>query len=248
MRVRGHTLLWTRLNGPPEWLAGFLATEDAQALRARALAHVADVVGRYRGRIAQWDVFNEPLAMRGGDLDPENVFLAEFGEAFIVDAFKAARAADPAAQLYLNEIGLETDDRRFEAFAALLERLLAAGAPIDGVGLQGHVFNQAPTEDALRRRFDRLAALGLDVEITELDVARRAVPDAPDPDAAQAAIYARIVRACRQAARCRGVTVWGLHDGASWLGAENAPLLFDAALQPKPALRAVFEALASPER
>jgi endo-1,4-beta-xylanase len=245
LRVRGHTLVWSRLNGLPRWLDDVLAASDRpwEALSRLLAAHIDATVRRYAGSIEQWDVVNEPLAFPGHELDPDNIFLAMGGESALVDAFRLAAAADPEARLYLNEIGLEEDAERFEAFVALVERLRAAGAPVHGVGLQGHFFKGPPDAAALKARLDRLATLGFDIEITELDLPIQLFQGAPDPLAAQAEAYAAVVAACLAVKRCHGVTVWGLTDATSWRGPAAQAVLFDDEGQPKPAHSAILATL-----
>lgn len=245
LRVRGHTLVWSRLNGLPRWLDEVLAAGErpTAALRRLVAAHVDATVGRYAGRIEQWDVVNEPLAFPGRELDPDNIFLATGGETALVDAFRLAAAADPGARLYLNEIGLEEDAERFDAFVALVERLRAAGAPVHGVGLQGHFFKGPPDGATLKAALGRLAALGFDTEITELDLPIGLFQGAPDPLAAQAEAFAAVIAACLAVKRCHGVTVWGLTDATSWRGPEAQAVLFDGEGHPKPAHSAILATL-----
>ena len=250
MRVRGHTLIWTRLNGPPRWLTSVLAetNDPGPVLQALSLAHISTVVERYAGRVAQWDVVNEPLVKAGTGLDSENPFLSLLGEDFLVQAFSTAANADPTAELFMNEVFTEHSDGRFEALVALVERLRARGAPIHGVGLQGHFLYRPPDPDGLRRRFERLALLGLKVEITELDIHLGVFRDKPDALGAQAVAYASVLDACLAVPACSGVTVWGLGDNDSWLGADAAPLLFDQDYQQKPAYDAVLQSLSAATR
>lgn len=253
LRVRGHTLVWGRSNGPPAWLeAALAATPDPAAyLRALVREHAGTVVSRYAGRIESWDVVNEPLALFTGEPDPASPYQRVLGTGFIGEAFHAARAADPTARLFLNEIFTEFRDAKFDGLVALLRDLLADGVPIDGVGLQGHFGFGAPDRADLTAKLGALAALGLDVEITELDLPMLLFESAADPLAAQAAAYADVFAACLAVARCTGITTWGVGDGDSWLDraeifsffAPNRPLLFDASLAPKPAYFAVREVL-----
>ncbi len=252
-RVRGHTLLWGRGSGPPKWWSAALAVAPDPATRAGELvdAHIATVVRRYAGRIESWDVVNEPFALFGDALDPENPFQQALGGDYIARAFRAAHAADPAARLFLNEVLLEVADAKLEATLALAEGLLNDGVPIHGIGFQGHFFVAPPNETDLRARLQRVADLGLDVEITELDIPIRLFNEAPDPDAGQGEAYAAVMRACLAVATCTGVTTWGLEDGdapldgsALWKGfAPNRPHLFDDALAPKAAYFAVRDTL-----
>lgn len=254
LRVRGHTLFWDRLNGRPGWLSSDVlsAPDPAAQLTSRMQAHAAAVVGRYAGRIAQWDVVNEPLESTGPNLDPANLFFQVLGEQYLDVAFAAARAADPDAKLFLNETLTETLSSKFNGLVSLVESLVARGVPIDGVGLQGHFFLSAASMNALKSRVQRLVDLGLTVEFTEVDVPRPLFVSSADPDAAQAVAFADVFGACAAVPGCTGVTVWGIDDGDTWLdtfsltqaNAPNEPLLFDASLQPKPAYHAAIKALA----
>lgn len=233
-RVRGHTLVWDLQL--PKWVAD----EDWERgeLRKVLEEHVRRVVSHYRGRIAQWDVVNEPFDP-AGRLKP-NLFMREIGPRYIALAFRAARKADPKAKLFLNENGVEGPGPKLNALVALAGRLRRRGVPLDGVGLQGHAAAAtaagAGRLGATMRRFTRL---GLDVEITELDVA------APSPGqrAAQRRAYAGAAGACAAEPRCTGLTVWGVTDKWSWIGEEKRPLLFDADARAKPALGEVLKAL-----
>src|SRR5262249_27604186 len=125
----------------------------------------------WRGKIAQWDVVNEALADGSGELRPQSPFTS-LGPTFIDDAFRAAHEADPDALLFYNDYAIEGEgDPKTEAAYALVRRLKDAGVSIDGIGFQTHVDPRDwPAADNVRRNFGRFAALGLFVEITELDV------------------------------------------------------------------------------
>ena len=228
-RVRGHPLVWDQQL--PGWVG---ESGDAAGVLRR---HVRTVAERYRGRVAVWDVVNEPLEDDGA-LTP-TPFTEALGERFIDEAFAQAQRADPDAELYLNEIAAERGPK-LDALVALVERLKRRGVPIDGVGLQNHTTVQdPPTEQELATAFARFAELGLDVELTEMDVE---APPGADLQA-QAEAYRAAATACAAADNCAGLTVWGVTDRWSWLGAEKRPLLFDAEGRAKPALDAVRDAL-----
>ena len=250
-RLRGHTLFWHRLNGLPPWLLEELDTSNDPAARLQELmvTHTATVVGRYAGQLAQWDVINEPLAIVGGDFDPENIFYQLLGEEYLDIALLHAHAADPSAELFINETFVEFQPKKFEALIALAQRLLDRGVPLHGLGIQGHFFVRAPDEAMLRSQLQRIAELGLKAEITELDIPLPLFSDTPDPLAAQAQAYADVFNACLAVQLCSGITVWGIDDAHTWLDsflattAPNQPLLFDETLQPKPAYDSVVNTL-----
>ncbi len=243
-RIRGHTLVWGALQLP----AYVENASDTDALRAMMAEHVATVAGRYAGRIAQWDVVNEPLA---GVLDPptsdeldDNVFRRLLGPGYVAEALHLARAADPAAKLFVNENGIEVPGPRQDRFFALVEDLLAAGAPLDGVGFQAHLglipVGQYPDEATIAASLRRFADLGLTVELTELDVALVfRSGDLPSRFALQGGDYRSVVAACATVPTCAGVTTWGLSDRYTWLrsffGFTDWPLPFDDEWQRKPA-------------
>ncbi len=267
LRLRAHNLLWHRMQ-LPSWLAGNLAASPDPAKRLRTLiaARIAKVVGRYRGKVAIWDVINEPLALFGAgyDIQPsaltdKNIFYTTLGERYIANAFRQAHKADPKAKLFLNELlwDVRIGDAKSDSLLALIGRLKKAGVPIDGVGIQAHAMLGVsspwfPSNTAsLKRYIDALGKLGVKAEITELDVRLPLLAGEPDPLAAQAAVYRRVASACAQAKACSGLTVWGQRDSDSWLDsysltsatAPNNPLLLNASGQRKPAYRAVAAGL-----
>ncbi|MBI4349253.1 MAG: endo-1,4-beta-xylanase, partial [Elusimicrobia bacterium] len=168
VRLRGHALVWPGLEHVPE-AARALASEP-ERLRAAVREHVSAEAAAYRGRMAQWDVLNEPLHQ--ADL------LRVLGAGEAAEWFRLARAADPDARLFVNEYGLLDgygEDRETRRdFAALARRLLEDGAPLDGLGLQCHFQSHLTPPARLVGALDELAALGKPIEATELDV------DVPD--------------------------------------------------------------------
>jgi len=231
-RVRGHALVWHQQL--PPWVTG-----SAAELRR----HIEEVVGHFRGRVAQWDVVNEALDDEGELRDTP--FARTLGGRYIVRAFALARRADPQARLAYNEFGAESPDTpKGKALYRLVRVLLDNDVPIDVVGFQTHA-DLRPIP-GFERQLRRIAALGVDVELTEVDV-RLPAQATPAHLRAQAAAYRRIVLACRAVERCRGITFWGVDDGNSWIpeffpGTGNA-LLLDEQLRPKPAYEAVRRAL-----
>lgn len=232
LRVRGHALVWHQQL--PGWVTGSLG---------EMRRHIQALVGRYRGRVAQWDVVNEALGDNGGLRDTP--FLRGVGQGYIARAFLIARRADPEARLAYNDYGAESPNTpKGRALFRLVKALVGQGVPIDVVGFQTHA--EAQPIPGFERQLRRIAALGVDVELTEVDVRLPAKASPADLDA-QAVAYRRIVGACRAVPRCRGITFWGLDDADSWIpeffpGSGNA-LLLDGELRPKPAYEAVRAAL-----
>ena len=254
LRLRGHTFLWGRLQLPSDLATLVNAAPDpAAALRSFITDHITTLTGRYGDRVDLWDVVNEPFEI--AESDPvnfdSNIFFDTLGASYITDAFTLAHALNPDASLVLNEFSLSMPSDKVTALAALASDLLGDGVPIDGLGLQGHFFpgTVLPSVEDMTASFAVLASTGLPFEITELDVPISFFEDADDPFAAQADFFYDVVRACLSFELCTGITVWGIHDGDTWLdeaigGDPTRPLLFDADLKPKPAYYGVRDAVA----
>jgi endo-1,4-beta-xylanase len=243
-RFFGHTLVWYAQKPDAfERLAGEAARD---AFRDAFAAYVTTVVGRYKGRAVAWDVVNEAVA-EDGDGWRDSLWSQQLGALdHMTFAYKLARAADPVAELFLNDYNLENNPRKRATFLALAESLLKAGAPLTGLGTQTHVAaDLAP--GAITAALKDLASLGLKVRISEMDVSlARAAGFASlhsDLERGQARLYAEAAQAYDSLPLRQqfDFTFWGLEDGKSWLKRENdadAPLLFDDDGRPKPAAQA----------
>jgi endo-1,4-beta-xylanase len=161
------------------------------------------------------------------------------GEDYIKIAFAAARKADPQAKLFINEYGLEQDGDRWNTFLSLVTRLKAEGVPIDGVGLQAHVYdieNDAIDPPTLRAHIQSLAQLGLIVRISEMDVDSRGGTEL------QAQQYAAALDTCLTEVACVSWTTWGVSDAYNmWQDDERRlqygqDLLWDSQYRPTKAL------------
>lgn len=241
LQVRGHTLVWHR--ALPDWLLqGNWTRQEAIALLRD---HIETVVGRYRGNIAVWDVVNEAIADDGTLRD--SFWLRAIGPEYIEMAFRWAHAADPEALLFYNDYGGEGLNGKSDAIYALVRRLRASGVPIHGVGLQMHVPVDSPPPAAdVAGNMRRLADLGLEVQITEMDVRILQPATAADYER-QGEVYWDMLRVCLQAENCNTFVVWGLSDRHSWVPRRfegwGEALLFDAAYEAKPAYERLLEEL-----
>lgn len=271
--VIGHTLVWHHQT--PKWVFEDKDGKrvDRDTLLARMREHIRTVVGRYRGRIAGWDVCNEVITEDGAMRKSPWFEIA--GEDYIAEAFKAAHEADPGAELYYNDYNLSVPAKRAAAIA-LVKRLRAQGLRVDALGEQGHWRLATPTVAEIQAIFDDFAAAGIPALVTELDVDvlpwepstagadlsnRAARTDANDPyrdglpadeQEQLAKRYAEVFALfVKNRANLQRVTFWGVTDARSWLndfpvrGRVNYPLLFDRDGKPKPAFKAVAAALAS---
>lgn len=242
-RVRGHTLVWHRQN--PAWLTGSTPTRDEAIATLRD--HIATLVGRYRGRIAQWDVVNEAIADDGTLRD--SVWLRSIGPDYIRLAFEFAHAADPDADLFINDYLIERGGAKAATLLWIVQTLRNEGVPIDGVGYQTHALvpSLMPTPEQFADEMRRFAGRGLLVEITEMDVAVHLPSDpAVDPQA-QADAYGSSVMACLAVRECTGITTWNYSDAESWIPGEfpgfGEASIFDGALAPKPSFERIRQLL-----
>jgi len=167
MFIVGHNLCWH--SQTPAWVfkdeKGNQLTRDA--LLERLHNHIQTVVGRYKGKIDSWDVVNEALN-EDGTLRDSN-WRKIIGDDYIVKAFQFAHEADPAAQLNYNDYNLETPAKRKGAIA-LVKQLHEAGVPIAVVGDQAHLHLDGATAADEEATITDLAATGVKVAITELDI------------------------------------------------------------------------------
>jgi endo-1,4-beta-xylanase len=224
MSVRGHALLWHAQQ--PGWAQGLSGGD----LRNAAINHVTQVATHFRGQIHSWDVVNEAFA-DGGSGGRRDSNLQRTGNDWIEAAFRAARAADPGAKLCYNDYNTDGINAKSTGIYNMVRDFKARGVPIDCVGLQSHL--GTTIDSSYQANIQRFADLGVDVQITELDVMQ---------GGNQANIYATVTRACLAVSRCTGITVWGVRDCDSWRGSDNA-LLFDCAGNKKAAYNAVLDAL-----
>jgi endo-1,4-beta-xylanase len=231
LEVRGHPLVWR--HQLPKWLKqGNWSREEAIEILRN---HIHTVVGRYADVVDEWDVVNEPIGVSGGLR--RNFFMDEIGREYIGLAFLFAREADPDAKLYMNEYLTEVENRKSNTYLAVARELLRLGVPIDGVGFQFHVGTDGWVEsEEAGPNLSRFAELGLEIQISEMDVPdRTANPGTDDRRARQAEAFREAARACRSQSACTRFTTWGLTDRYSWLGQNKQPLPFDRKLRPKPA-------------
>ena len=268
MRVRGHTLVYGHVVDPPNPTYVSEMT-DAATLRAAMADHIRTVAGRYRGRVDAWDVVNEPLPALTMPADAnalsDNVFTRVLGRGYIAEALRLARDADPTAQLFINDFGVLEPGPKQDRYFQLVQGLLQAGAPLDAVGFQAHVVplvGPPTSSEQVAATLRRFAALGVRLEITELNVFTRTrmnlltlglTYDIEQAMQRQAEVYAQVTQACLSVPACQGVTLWTFTDRyrttiERLTHIRDIPLIFDRDYRPKPAAFALHRVLGQTDR
>lgn len=246
MLVRGHNLVW--YNQLPSWLTGG-SFSNAQ-LATLLQQHIFTEAGHFRGRIWQWDVVNEPLD-GNGNLLQNNLWFQALGPDYIADSLRWAHEADPRARLFLNDFNIEGIGPKSDGMYNLVKSLLAQGVPIGGVGFETHLTLDGGLPSSFQANLQRFADLGLDVDVTEMDV-RIDLPVQPGNLQAQAAVYAQAMQSCLAVRRCVDFTIWEYTDKYSWVPGfftnppQGAADIYDENLQPKPAYNTLLATLAVP--
>ncbi|MET0298908.1 MAG: endo-1,4-beta-xylanase, partial [Flavitalea sp.] len=246
LRLRGHTLCWH--SQAPPWMFvdtnGDTATKEV--LLNRLKEHISTVVNRYKGKIYAWDVVNEVIDDNDKNFYRNTAWYRICGKDFIAKAFEYAHAADPDAILFYNDYNTESPGKRERIFQ-MVKELKDGGVPIHGVGLQGHWSINNPSKEELVNSIRQFSELGLQVQITELDVSvyagnqggelsrgehrNHVSPFTPEMEEMQRSKYKMLFEVFRNnKTALTGITFWNLSDKFTWLdmrGPKNYPLLFD---------------------
>jgi len=255
--VRGHTLLWH--NQLPNWLTTGVGNGSISASQLMDLleAHIFTEVGRYKGRIWQWDVANEFFTDSDpSEINPNDFWISNLGPGIIPQAFRWARQADPHALLMYNDYNIAGEDgtnAKSDAVFAFVQQMLEQGVPIDGVGNQGHLDTQYGFPTQMQADLQRYASLGLKLAITEADVRTFVTdPTSQTPTThlatfAQPYEYDQMMKAAIAVPEVISFTVWGFSDDESWVpgtfAGEGYADIYDVNLNPKPAYFALQQDL-----
>jgi len=258
MKLRGHTLVWH--NQTPDW---FFKEGDQpvskEVLKERMHKHIQTVVSHFKDRVYAWDVVNEAISEDKNEyLRTSSPWYKIMGEDYIELAFQYAHEADPNAILFYNDFNTWQPEKR-DKIIRLVKSLKEKGVPVGGIGMQGHWKIGSPTKEQIKTAIDMFAALGVTVQITELDVSvyqsdtDKQVEMTPELEQQQADYYRMCFDVFREKKdKISSVTFWGAADNYTWLnnfpvrGRKNYPLLFDTKLQPKKAFNLIMKFEASP--
>jgi endo-1,4-beta-xylanase len=249
-RIHGHALLWFYKAESVPWVNNYTGTpEEFEEIYKN---YVLEVVGRYKGKIASWDVVNEavmdfPVVVR------DDMYRRMLGPNYIYKLFRWAEEADPDALLFYNDFSMETSRQKLDKILELCDDARSQGAKIDGIGFQTHVYYpNIMTYEKYYEVFKRVADKGYMVHISELDIPINNYPlgqfRSPSPALfnQQYHHYKLVVQAYRAAVPKHlqyGITVWGATDKYNWLSNYSEylnnkvdwPCLYDTELRRKPA-------------
>ncbi|WP_207420507.1 endo-1,4-beta-xylanase [Desertivirga brevis] len=254
LKVRGHNLCWHEQTAAWMFKDADGKTASRELLLKRLKEHIFSVVKRYEGKIYVWDVVNEAIDDDSTKFLRNSQWYQICGEDFIAKAFEYAHEADPKARLFYNDYNTERPEK-MERVYRLMKKLVDAKVPVHGVGLQAHWSIYEPSETELRNTIEKFSSLGLEVQITELDMSvypwekerRERKPGesdvlTPELEDKQVEQYSKVFNIFREnKEKITSVTFWNLSDRYTWLdtypvqGRKNYPLLFDTNLKPKKA-------------
>jgi len=201
-RIRGHNLVWPGWRWLPRDLPALAG--DKQALRNRVDTHFADILSATHGRLAEWDVLNEPYS--------QNDLIRILGEPVMADWFRLAKRHAPGVRLYINDFGILSDGgaglMHINHYDRTIQSLLAAGAPVEGIGLQGHFGSPTPPQRMLDI-LDRFARFGKPLAITEFDFE-------VDDQNLQAQFTRDLLTVCFSHPSVSQFLMWGFWEGRHW--------------------------------
>ncbi len=246
MSVRGHVLVW--YSQTPDWIfyekfdkAQGLVDRDTMLARMESYIKQTfeqlDTLG-YTDMFYAYDVVNEALMEDGSYRDC--LWKQIIGDDYIWYAFSYAdKYAPESIKLYYNDYN---EQFKTDAIVKLAQSLVdeAGKSLIDGIGCQGHLYTK-DSIDSYMLTLKAFSALGLDVQITELDVSlgtwQKIDSASEDNLKAQGQYYFELVNKIVEGnaagtTSVSGITYWGFADNLSWRR-DRSPLLFDNSLKPK---------------
>lgn len=232
--------------------------EKAEVIGAAMEDWITQMVTRYTNDVTAWDVVNEPMredgTLRDGNVtDPASddfYWQRYLGKDYAVTAFNLAREhAEPSDVLFINDYNLEASMAKLDGLIEYVEYIESQGATVDGIGTQMHV-SLNTSRDNIVEMFQKLAATGKVIKVSELDVRLGTASPSADQLADQADMYQFIFDSYREyipASQQYGITIWNISDNEReheyWLPNE-APNLWDANYERKHAYKGVADGLA----
>lgn len=232
--------------------------EKRQLIDAAMVDWISQVMPRYKNKVKAWDVVNEPMLENGNlrtgivaeQANDEFYWVRYMGKDFAVRAFQLARQyGNPGDKLFINDYNLEYSLAKCDGLIDYVKYIESKGATVDGIGTQMHININSDTTK-IRQMFQKLAASGKLIKVSELDIRVNTKTPSLDDLAKQAAMYKYVMDAYAKyipKAQQFGVTIWGISDHPDehiyWLP-DDAPNLWDANYRRKHAYKGAADGLA----
>lgn len=248
-RLFGHNLIWH--SSTPEWVES-KGNKDSIWLAKFMKDYIQTYVGRYKGKVAAWDVVNEAFETQGGTYR-KTFWYNNLGKSYIEKAFVYAHEIDPKAILFYNDFNIERDSLKLNAVLEMVKEFKQKGVPISGIGFQMHIRMDTPDE-LIEKSLKKAAATGLQIHLSEVDIIFNKHNDTKnggiqiyqeitdEMKKAQAEKYKNLVLIYRKTvpkAQQFGITFWNFNDRDTWINSffnlKDWPTIFDDKLSPKPA-------------
>ena len=260
MAMRGHNLFWARDDFTPQWLKDYdFGTQPKLTAEKLLRDYIATVTDHYGTRLTSWDVINETIDPKTGEVR-NNVFSRILGMDALRIAYEATREHLPQTQLVYNDyMSWEAGNETHRAgVLKLLHWFRDNKIPVDAVGVQSHIGNGfdllAGQVNAWKGFLDEIVAMDYGLLITEFDVDDQRIPttDIPQRDAIVATVARIYLDQMFDYKQLRDVLCWGMDDHYTWLqgftpradGVRLRPTPFDEDFKPKPlrdAIAAAFQ-------
>lgn len=219
---KGHPLAWH------ECLPGWIMTVPSRQAFAFLSQRISREIKSFSNSITVWDVLNEPVVMPTykTNSNPLARYCARAGiTAMISQTFSIARNAGSRATLILNDYNTS------QRYADIISNSLAAGAPIDVIGIQSHMHNGYWGTEKLWHVCERFARFGKPIHFTEMTITSSKGEDL------QARQVAECYRILFSHPAVEAITWWDMSDRGAW---RNAPAgLLRKDMTPKPAYHAL---------
>lgn len=210
--LRGHNIFW----GIPNRVQSWLKEMDDETLHETLEARALDIGSRYRDRFAEYDLNNEMIHA--------NYYADRLGPSITKQMADWIQQADPNATLYFNDYDILTGNR-LDDYIEHIRGLLAQGAPMAGIGVQGHLHGETFDPKALQNALNELAKIGLPIRITEFNMPgqrsvfmrNRNLKLTPAQEQTKAKNLAEYYRICFAHPAVEGILMWGFWEGANWI-------------------------------
>jgi GH35 family endo-1,4-beta-xylanase len=211
--VRGHCIFW----GVPNHVQPWLKEMNDDDFKAAVFARGRTIGARYRDRFAEYDLNNEMMHA--------DYYEQRFGVDFIRQMALSVKDSDPNAKLFVNDYDITTGNR-LDDYVTHIRKLLDAGVPLSGIGVQGHLHGDSFDPTALQKSLDVLSEFHLPIRITEFNFPgqrskyytgdRRAVMT-PEEELAKAEALKQFFTICFAHPAVTGIMMWGFWEGADWI-------------------------------